>query len=143
MIKNEKQYKITRKLLINWEENRRLLLSKPVANIPNWIFQEQLYGAEEQIRQLKKQLKEYDEIKMGKRKLIDLKLLEDIPELLIKWRIARNLTQKKLAQQLGMDENQLQRYEHTNYLGASLATVLKIARILQYADKPTSLKSVR
>jgi len=131
MIKNEKQYKITRKLLVDWEENRRLLRTKGRSQKADWIYQEQLHSVEEEIRQLKKQLKEYDEIKTGKRQLSDLELVETVPELLVKWRIACNLTQKELAKQLGMHENQLQRYENTNYAGASLSTVLQVARVLR------------
>jgi ribosome-binding protein aMBF1 (putative translation factor) len=131
MIKNEKQYKITRNLLVNWQENHRLLLSKPIPNTPAWIYKEQLRTVEEEISQLKKQLKEYEETKSGKRKLPNLLLLEEIPNLLVKWRLARNLTQKALAKKLGMHENQLQRYENTNYAGASLSTVLQIARVLR------------
>jgi len=131
MIKNEKQYKITRRLLVNWEENLRLLRSNPVPNTPKWVYQEQLHSIEQEIHSLKKQIKEYEETKAGKKKLPDLRLLENIPESLVKWRIAHNLTQKELAKQLGMHENQLQRYENANYAGASLATILQIARVLQ------------
>ena len=131
MIKNEKQYKITKKLLVDWEENRRLLRTKSHHAVPKWVYLEQLHSIEEEIRQLKKQLKEYEEIKTGKRKLSDLELVETVPELLVKWRIACNLTQKQLAKQLGMHENQLQRYENTNYAGASLATVLQVAKVLR------------
>ena len=130
MIKNEKQYKITKKLLLDWEENRRLLRTKH-SEVSEWIHKEQLHSVNEEIRQLKRQLKEYEEIKTGKRKLSDLELVETVPELLVKWRIACNLTQKQLAKQLGMHENQLQRYENTNYAGASLATVLQVAKVLR------------
>jgi ribosome-binding protein aMBF1 (putative translation factor) len=136
MIKNEKQYKITKKLLVDWEENRRLLRAKPQSGVSELIHKERLHSVEEEIRQLKKQVKEYEEIKTGKQKLSDLELIEAVPELLVKWRIACNLTQKQLAKQLGMHENQLQRYENTNYAGASLSTVLQVARVLRdYYEK--------
>ncbi len=137
MIKNEKQYKITRKLLSQWEENYRLLRSKSCTDATQWVYKEQLHSAKEEIHQLKTQLKEYEAIKVGKRVLPDLKLVEGIPELLVKWRIARRLTQKELAEQLHMHENQIQRYENTDYAAASLATILEIAHVLRQsgADK--------
>lgn len=130
MIKNEKQYKITKKLLSQWEENLRLLLSGVGADRPEWLYKEWLRGTKEEIRQLKNQLKEYETTKAGKEKLPDLKVVEELPKLLVKWRIARRLTQKQLADKLHIHENQVQRYENSNYAGASLTTIRNVAHIL-------------
>jgi DNA-binding XRE family transcriptional regulator len=137
MIKNEKQYKITSKLLADWEANLSLLVSSKMSKTPDWIYKAQVETAKHEIKQLKSQLKEYEDLKSGKQKLPDLGLVNDLPLLLIKWRIYRKLTQKELAELLGLYEQQIQKYEETNYSGASLATISKVAETLSsYKCKP-------
>lgn len=111
MIKNEKQYKITLKLLAEWEANQALLLSHSVEKTPEWLYKEQLHAAKHEIKQLRAQVEEYDAIKSGKRKLPDLHVVQELPALLIHWRIRKHLTQKQLAERVGMHENQIQKYE--------------------------------
>ena len=137
MIKNEKQYRMTKKTLEGWELTRQQLLHNRLPNTPNWLYEEQVFSAKEQIRQLKSQLKEYEDTKTGKKKLPALTIVNDIPSLLVQWRIARNLTQRDLATKLGIHENQIQRYENTNYSGASLSTVGQIANILINYNRKT------
>lgn len=131
MIKNEKQYKTTKKLLAEWQANRALLLTRPVPNTPDWVYKAQLNSALAKIKQLERQLKEYEAIKSGKEQLPDLNVVNDISSLLVKWRIRCNLTQKDLARLVDMPEQQIQRYEETNYQSASLATVARVANVLR------------
>lgn len=131
MIKNERQYKITQKLLAEWEANLALLLSKPVPGTPNWSYEEQVYAAKQEIKQLKAQIEEYKSIRSGKKKLPNLGIVRELPELLIGWRIRSHLTQKQLADKLGMHENQIQKYESQNYSCVSLDTMIKIAETLE------------
>lgn len=131
MIKNEKQYKITQKLLAEWEGNLALLLSKPVPNTPDWLYQEQLYAAKQEIKQLRSQIEDYRDVKTGKKKLLNLCIARELPELLIGWRIRNHLTHKQLADKLGMHENQIQKYESQNYSCVSLDTIIKIAEVLE------------
>ncbi len=60
-----------------------------------------------------------------------LRSLEQIPDDLIKARIAAGLTQASLAKTLHLKPQQIQRYEATKYASASLARVLEVARALQ------------
>ena len=129
-IKNEKQYKITRKLLSQWEVNYHLLHSGIDADVPRWLHQERLRGTKAEIRRLSAELKEYKEVRDGKKKLPDLKIVQELPDLLVQWRIAQRLTQRELAHKLHIHENQVQRYENSDYAGASLATIQEIVRVL-------------
>jgi transcriptional regulator with XRE-family HTH domain len=49
---------------------------------------------------------------------------------LIRARISAGLSQRELAARLGLKEQQIQRYEATNYETASLRRVLEIAAAL-------------
>ncbi|MFQ5652267.1 MAG: helix-turn-helix transcriptional regulator [bacterium] len=51
--------------------------------------------------------------------------------MLIQARIARGLTQKELAQKLGLKEQQIQRYEANDYAKASLARLNQIIDVLK------------
>lgn len=131
MIKNEKQYKITKKALEDWQTTYHESCKNAASGTPDWVHKAQIAGVKVQIRQLEQQLKEYEAIKSGKRKLPDLDMVNDISSLLVKWRIRCNLTQKELAGLVEMPEQQIQRYEETNYQSASLGTVTKVANVLR------------
>jgi transcriptional regulator with XRE-family HTH domain len=53
--------------------------------------------------------------------------LDDLLQSLILARVARGMTQKNLAERLGMREQQIQRYEATCYAGASMKRIMEIA----------------
>ena len=56
--------------------------------------------------------------------------LTELPEGLIKARIARGMTQKQLAESLNLQEQQIQRYEATLYKGAALERIEAVAKVL-------------
>jgi transcriptional regulator with XRE-family HTH domain len=67
----------------------------------------------------------------GYRRLaLRLASLEELPQALIQARIARGLSQKELADRLGLKEQQVQRYEATNYASAKLAMLEQVMRAL-------------
>jgi HTH-type transcriptional regulator / antitoxin HipB len=55
----------------------------------------------------------------------------------VKARIARGWTQRKLAEQLGVAEQQVQRYEATGYAAASLARLSDVAQALEMSVTET------
>ena len=55
---------------------------------------------------------------------------DELPQALIQGRIAAGLSQKELAARLGLKEQQIQRYEATDYASASLTRVCEVARSL-------------
>ncbi len=54
---------------------------------------------------------------------------------MIRARIARGLTQKDLAKRLGIKEQQIQRYEETDYASASMARVNQVIKALDIEVK--------
>lgn len=57
-------------------------------------------------------------------------LLENLPEMLIEERLRLDLTQKQLADQMGLKEQQIQRYESSRYQSASLRRLQEVAKAL-------------
>ena len=79
---------------------------------------------------------EYDKLKKGKFRLSIFDGVEALPDNLIKARIALGwTTQKDLAERLKTTEQQIQKYESSNYESASLRRVVEIISIMQQ-DKP-------
>ena len=54
----------------------------------------------------------------------------ELPRALIQSRIALGLSQKELAERLGLKEQQIQRYEATEYAGASVQRVQEVIQAL-------------
>ena len=73
---------------------------------------------------------EYDALRTRKSPVLSLKSFEELPRALIQARIAVGMSQKDLAQRLGLKEQQMQRYEATDYASASLARVNAVIRAL-------------
>jgi ribosome-binding protein aMBF1 (putative translation factor) len=87
-------------------------------------------GLRSQLDDLQAQIEEYEALRSGSRRARELRSLEEIPRALIEARIAAGLSQRELARALGIKEQQVQRYEATEYASASLARVITVARAL-------------
>lgn len=134
MIYNERQYKITSKQI----ENMNSALDETFPNdTPDWIQEAQLDALKSQISDLEAQLTEYALIKSGHIDYSECSELKDLPKALIQSRIAKGLSQKELATKLGMTAQQIQRYESTRYMGASLSRLIEISDILGVSVKET------
>jgi ribosome-binding protein aMBF1 (putative translation factor) len=83
-----------------------------------------------QIADLREQLAEYETLRARKRKVLALESFEEFPRALVKARIAAGISQKELAKRLGLKEQQIQRYEATEYASASLTRVTAVIRAL-------------
>jgi transcriptional regulator with XRE-family HTH domain len=57
-------------------------------------------------------------------------LIDKLPEMLIEERQRLGLTQRDVAEKLGMKEQQIQRYESTRYQSASLRRIREIAKAI-------------
>lgn len=131
MIKNDRQLRITMAQADRLEES---LLRAPNARTPEKIHpvlrKAQLDALRSQVADLRNEIKQYETLRSGKRTSLDLASFDDLPRTLIQARIAAGLTHKELADRLGMKEQQIQRYEATDYASASLARVCEVARAL-------------
>lgn len=76
---------------------------------------------------LEAQISDFERLRDGEVRSFDADSLADLPRLLIRARIAAGLTQRQLAERLGLKEQQIQRYEAANYDGASFARMVEVA----------------
>jgi ribosome-binding protein aMBF1 (putative translation factor) len=86
-----------------------------------------------QLDSLRGELREYEDMKTGETPPPDLSYIAAVAQNLVRARIASGLSQKELAERLGMPEQQIQRYEATEYESVSLARIMEIAKALQPA----------
>lgn len=131
MIKNQRQYATTKKqvglfqdALAQWSEN-----SRP-ADVDPIIHRAQRDGLESQLDTLRSELGEYETLKKGLIETISLRSLEELPAGLIKARIARGLTQKDLAEKIGVKTQQVQRWEFEDYENVGFRFLVDIAHAL-------------
>ena len=85
---------------------------------------------ESQVQDLIEQIAQYEALKSGAVETLKARSLEELPSILIKARIASGLSQRKLAEMLGIKEQQIQRYEAENYASANLKRLVEIAGAL-------------
>jgi transcriptional regulator with XRE-family HTH domain len=141
MIRNERQYQVTAR-------QRRLLaeaLDQLLADEPRLLTtddrsvgpdHELLGPALEraslagQLAELDAQLHEYEELRAGERQVARVTSLADLPTALIQARIASGLSQRELAERLGLKEQQIQRYEAENYASASVTRLEEVSQAL-------------
>ena len=130
MIKNARQYKITRSRA---DEVRNALGELRRAPLPDGLQPEmrelQLDALRGTLGDLQAELAEYDALHDAT--VINATGLEQLPTSLIQARIACGLTQRQLAERIGVQEQAIQRYEATDYFGASFARLVKIANALE------------
>lgn len=140
MIKNEREYKITKASLAKFEEALAFIIkSKGTKDAGKLKLQEN--AARSMLNELKSQIQEYELLKTGNFDLANLDSVDAIPSCLIRARIAVGWTQKELATRLGTTEQQIQKYEATNYESASLRKISQIVTVLKAApSKPSNTK---
>jgi ribosome-binding protein aMBF1 (putative translation factor) len=136
MIRNERQYRITKSWISKFKDALFELNKLPESIEQPWLRKAQRESAEILVEDLYAQLKEYDALKSGKTKLAPLDIINNVSDLLVKWRIARNWTQKQLAEKLGLAEQQIQKYEERDYACATLETIKKVAAALKESKAP-------
>ena len=131
VIKNERQYRITKTQAGKFEKAIREMENAPPKNgVPSKLRQAQVDALRSQWTELQEQIKEYELLRSGKRRLLQLDSFADLPRALIQARIASGMSQEDLAERLGIKPQQVQRYEATDYLGASLSRVSEVVRVL-------------
>ena len=84
-----------------------------------------------QISEMEADLAEYDFLKSGQVSFAETSSLSELPKVLVQARIAKGMSQTDLAEKLGMKPQQIQRYEATDYMSASLARLIEVAAVLE------------
>ena len=131
MIKNERQYRIAkaqaRKFTLALESS---VSDNNLAGTHSALNRAVKEALDSQLGDLRSELREYEVLRSGDKSHIDIVGLRELGTGLVKARIARHSSQKKLAGMLGLKEQQIQRYEATDYAGASLHRIIRIFEVL-------------
>ena len=136
MIKNERQYRITRTQANRFAQTLQSLRENrgEAEGVHPLIAKAQEDALSSQLADLQSEIREYESLKAGEFQFDELRSVTRIPAVLIKARIAQGLSQKSLADRIGLKEQQIQRYEATDYASASLSRIREVATAL--AESP-------
>jgi ribosome-binding protein aMBF1 (putative translation factor) len=137
MIKNEREYKITKASLAKFEQSLAFIVNHQGSGLPVDAAKLKLQeAAARSMRcELQEQIDEYEQLRAGRFDLAALDVVEAIPSSLIRARIAAGWTQKELAKRLGTSEQQIQKYESTDYESASFRKIHEIVTVLKAASE--------
>jgi len=132
MISNERQYRITRRQLSRFQ--RAIadfdLKQAAVASCDD-LAKAELDALKSEEAVLAGQVADYERLRAGGVTKLTAASLGDLPSILIRARIAKGLSQRQLADLLGVKEQQIQRYEADAYASASLRRLREVAEALQ------------
>jgi ribosome-binding protein aMBF1 (putative translation factor) len=124
MIKNERQYRITKARLEEFEQALAESSSKKATEPEDKLWLKvQGDALTSQLDEFREELRDYEELRNRGLDTVEVNSLGDLPRALLRGRIAAGLTQKELADRLKIKEQQIQRYEATDYAGASLERI--------------------
>lgn len=126
MIKNERQYRITKAQANTFTKSlQNLQAVDPVERQRDPLrFQLQEAAVRSQLDDLITALKEYEALRANPGRIeADL---DSLPRSLIQARIAAGLSHQELAARLGLKEQQIQRYEATDYEGVSIDRIREV-----------------
>lgn len=131
MICNEREYRITKSELRKFEE----AIESNVDYVPNEetdprmakVMGDALGGIAETLRE---ELRRYEGLRDGRIRQRELDRLSDLPTALIEARIAAGLTQKGLAERLGLKQQQIQRWESNRYSGVGISRLQEVVDAL-------------
>lgn len=130
MIKNEQQYKLTKAQANKFAAAAAEFASAQAPDLSplrRKLYEDAMRSQHEELHQ---QLEEYEALKQGSIRTLQIDSFENLPIALIKARIASGMTQKDLADILDMKEQQVQRYENTEYAGASFTRLKEVIQAL-------------
>lgn len=130
ILQNERQYEFTRAQLAKLEAAHQNAEALP-SDTPAIARRAHQSGIALLMGDLREQLAEYEGLRAGKVKTLALdEVLAQLPETLVRARIARGWTQRQLAQALGTSEQQVQKDEAGAYARANLEKLNRVAQTL-------------
>ena len=128
MIRNQRQYNVTKGQVVKLESALDLS-EKTRAKMDRRVHKAMVAGLKSQIQDLQNELEEYEELKQAT--TFHLSSPDELPQVLIKARVAKGYSQKDLAEKLNLKPQQIQKYEATEYSSASLNRILSVMDALE------------
>lgn len=128
MIVSDKQYNMSKIELAKLKAALMVTEGREVEQ--EWLKKAEIDALKSQIVEIESELAEYDLLKSGQMTFSKSYALEELPRVLVQARIAAGMSQTDLAAKLEMKPQQIQRYEATDYMGASLSRLIGVSRAL-------------
>jgi HTH-type transcriptional regulator / antitoxin HipB len=129
MITNEHQYKVTKGKIADLQKVLDTLAAEQQDLTP-LVIEATRKGFLLKIAAMTQELEEYDELKAGRGEITFASIAE-LPIALIKKRIKLGLTQKELADKLGIKEQMVQRYESNQYESVGFSRLIEVSEALE------------
>jgi HTH-type transcriptional regulator / antitoxin HipB len=128
MIRNEHEYRVSRAYRQRLLETRASQVSHPHADPTQreWL----VGGVDRLLGDVEAEIAEYEALRAGAVGEVAVAGLGDLPAALVKARIAAGLTQRQLAERLGVAEQAVQRDEAGGYARATLDRLQRVAAAL-------------
>ena len=133
MIQNDRQYRVSRQQLTRLQKALVEAEGKSVpSGVPVVVREGQLNGIRVQIEDLRRELQDYEGLQQSGPAAGGMRIrsLADLPDALVRARIAQKLTQRDLAARLGVRPQQVQQDEAAGYARATLERLCRVADAL-------------
>ena len=130
MITNERQYRITCTQARRFELALVEFDSTSRDGVHPLLVKAERAALESQLADLSAELEEYERLKSADVSILSIASFDELPDGLIRARIASGLSQRELGEQLGLKEQQIQRYEAERYRSASYERLREVANAL-------------
>jgi ribosome-binding protein aMBF1 (putative translation factor) len=124
VIANERQYRITKAWLRRFED--AVGSYEPSEGVDPQMKEVMDAAHQGQAETLGDEIRHYERLREGRFEERELDSLEELPAAMIEARIAAGLTQKELADRLGLHEQQIQRWEANRYSGVGVARLQEV-----------------
>ena len=137
MIQNQHQYQVTQNKLKELEQGLVELLKIKEILRPRQ-FDARKNSLSGMIKTLKQEIVEYESLRKQQNP-IKIASIKELPLALTKARIALGMTQKELAEKMGVKEQQVQRDEANQYSSAGFYRIAEVADALEIKIKETDI----
>lgn len=127
MINNKRQHTIAKNELKEFDETINTLQNQLKTAGENAFSIEMNINSIKRFRsKLYSEIQEFEKLIAGRKQTLEFNSVRDIGRCLISTRIAMKISQKELAERLGIHEQQIQRYEQQEYGKANLERIMQI-----------------
>lgn len=131
MIKNEREYKITKAHLASFEAGLTANDERESPQGADREMKQVMHDAiASEIEALRDEIDHYEKLRDGRISSREITSLHELPIALIEARIATGMTQRELGKRVGVAEQQIQRWEASDYSGTRLDRLQSVADAL-------------
>ena len=138
MITNAFQYRNTKSILGEFQNTLEALEGTASLAPKPKLRAIEIAAVRSQMESLSEELVAYDTLRTGNVKTLFSDSVLGFADLLVRARVARGWTQAQLAEALGIAVQQVQRYESTGYVSASLSRINDVAQALDIEVSETA-----